>query len=41
MKKASEKQLKTSNILINIIISIYSFINLSHLVWFTMLLFAQ
>jgi hypothetical protein len=38
LKKASEQQLRISNLVINIGISIYVIINLSHFVWFTGLL---
>jgi hypothetical protein len=36
MKKASEKQLKKSNTIINIAIAFYSLINISHFVYFLM-----
>lgn len=39
MKKATETQLKKSNIVINIAISIYTLVNISHLVWFSLLPF--
>ena len=34
MKKASETQLKQSNLILNIITGVYIIINISHLVWF-------
>ncbi|MBZ9689108.1 DUF5658 family protein [Clostridium estertheticum] len=34
MKKASETQLKQSNIILNIITGVYIIINFSHLIWF-------
>lgn len=34
MKKASEKQLKQSNIILNIAIAVYTLINISHLIYF-------
>jgi hypothetical protein len=34
MKKASETQLKQSNIILNIITGFYIIINISHLIWF-------
>lgn len=39
LKKATEKQHKTSNIIINFGISIYAIINMSHILWFAVLLF--
>ncbi len=41
LNKASEKQLKSSNIVIHVGIGIYALINLSHLLWFILLLFLQ
>jgi hypothetical protein len=37
MKKASEKQLKQSNIVINIATAVYTIINISHLIYFSLL----
>jgi len=39
MTKATETQLKKSNLIITIVISIYFLINVSHLVWFAILPF--
>ena len=37
MKKANEKQLKQSNIILNIATAVYFIINISHLIWFSLL----
>ncbi|HHW38755.1 MAG TPA: hypothetical protein GXX18_16240 [Bacillales bacterium] len=37
LKSANVRQLKNSNIMINGITAVYAFINLSHLVWFSIL----
>jgi len=37
MKNASEKQLKQSNIVINIATAVYTIINIFHLIWFLLL----
>ncbi len=36
MKKANKKQLKQSNIILNIATAIYFIINISHLIWFSL-----
>lgn len=38
IKKATDKQLKQSNFIINCAIIFYALINISHIVWFAMLL---
>lgn len=41
MKKASELQLKHSNIILNIITGVYILINASHLIWFFLFISTQ